>query len=87
MSEPTAVHSEQVIEFLFRTSSKVYNKKPLQVKVVIAPFRIPIPTLEGTMIANEGDYIICGVNGEYYPCKPDIFKKTYEPLPKEAPHE
>lgn len=38
-----------------------------------------IKTLEGTMIANAGDYIIRGVNGELYPCKPDIFEKTYEP--------
>lgn len=37
-----------------------------------------IDTLEGTMIASIGDYIIKGVNGEFYPCKPDIFKKTYE---------
>lgn len=37
-----------------------------------------IKTLEGTMIASEGDYIIQGVNGELYPCKPDIFEKTYE---------
>lgn len=37
-----------------------------------------IKTLEGTMRANFGDYIICGVNGELYPCKPDIFEKTYE---------
>ena len=37
-----------------------------------------IKTLEGTMIANTGDYIIRGVNGEIYPCKPDIFEKTYE---------
>lgn len=37
-----------------------------------------IPTLEGDMIANEGDYIIKGVQGEFYPCKPDIFEKTYE---------
>ena len=36
-----------------------------------------IKTLEGTMIANAGDYIIQGVNGEIYPCKADIFKKTY----------
>jgi len=35
-------------------------------------------TLEGTMIAHVGDYIIKGVNGEFYPCKPDIFEKTYE---------
>jgi hypothetical protein len=37
-----------------------------------------IKTLEGDMKANIGDYIIKGVNGEYYPCKPDIFEKTYE---------
>lgn len=37
-----------------------------------------IHTLEGDMIANRNDYIIKGVNGELYPCKPDIFEKTYE---------
>lgn len=39
-----------------------------------------IKTLEGTMIARAGDYIIRGVNGEIYPCKPDIFEKTYEAI-------
>lgn len=42
-----------------------------------ATFRIP--TLEGDHIATEGDYIIRGVHGEYYACKPDIFAETYEP--------
>lgn len=37
-----------------------------------------IPTLEGEHIASVGDYIIKGVNGEFYPCKPDIFEKTYD---------
>jgi hypothetical protein len=37
-----------------------------------------IKTLEGVMIANANDWIIKGVNGEIYPCKPDIFEKTYE---------
>ena len=37
-----------------------------------------IKTLEGTMHADYGDYIIRGVSGEFYPCKPDIFAKTYE---------
>lgn len=37
-----------------------------------------IHTLEGDMDASVGDYIIKGVNGEFYPCKPDIFEKTYE---------
>jgi hypothetical protein len=37
-----------------------------------------IPTLEGCMTARIGDYIIRGVQGEFYPCKPDIFEATYE---------
>lgn len=37
-----------------------------------------IPTLEGDMYASLNDYIINGVNGEFYPCKPYIFAKTYE---------
>lgn len=40
--------------------------------------KLYIKTLEGVMEANKGDYIIKGVNGEFYPCKPDIFEKTYE---------
>lgn len=39
-----------------------------------------IDTLEGVMTAISGDYIIKGVKGEFYPCKPDIFKATYEPI-------
>ncbi|MEV2312373.1 hypothetical protein ABNE62_22875 [Paenibacillus larvae] len=38
------------------------------------------PTLEGHHIVCPGDYIIRGVKGEYYPCKPDIFAETYEPV-------
>jgi len=37
-----------------------------------------IDTLEGTMYASPGDYIIKGISGELYPCKPDIFEQTYE---------
>lgn len=39
-----------------------------------------IHTLEGVMRANVGDWIIRGVAGEFYPCKPDIFAATYEPV-------
>ena len=39
---------------------------------------LKIKTLEGVMLAKQGDYIIKGVNNEFYPCKPDIFAKTYE---------
>lgn len=38
-------------------------------------------TLEGTMFANPSDWIIRGVKGEFYPCKPDIFEATYTPVP------
>jgi hypothetical protein len=37
-----------------------------------------ITTLEGVMCADADDWIICGVKGEFYPCKPDIFEATYE---------
>ncbi|MFJ3084492.1 hypothetical protein ACIPJG_32710 [Streptomyces halstedii] len=39
---------------------------------------LTIRTLEGVMRADEGDWIIKGVQGEFYPCKPDIFEATYE---------
>lgn len=42
--------------------------------------KLLIPTLEGTMTADRGDWIIQGVQGEVYPCKPDIFDATYELL-------
>lgn len=43
-----------------------------------------IPTLEGDHLAKHGDWIIEGVQGELYPCKPDIFAATYEPIPSEG---
>ena len=46
------------------------------------PF-IKIRTLEGEMLAAIGDYIIRGVKGEFYPCKPDIFEMTYESVENE----
>jgi hypothetical protein len=39
---------------------------------------VNISTLEGTMLAMPGDYVIKGVQGEFYPCKPEIFEATYE---------
>jgi len=50
---------------------------PVDWEQEFGPLRIR--TLEGTMVCNLGDWIIRGVNGELYPCKPDIFEKTYEP--------
>lgn len=55
-----------------------FKKRPVIVHAWVAMEECSIETLEGTMKANKGDYIIQGVNNEMYPCKPDIFTKTYE---------
>lgn len=55
-----------------------YRKKPIVIEAYQTQVSLEIETLEGIMQANVGDWIITGVNGEKYPCKPDIFEKTYE---------
>lgn len=52
-----------------------------EIKKILEP--VKIKTLEGDMNASIGDYIIKGVDGEFYPCKPDIFEKTYEEVQPE----
>lgn len=58
----------------------LYRKKPIVVEAYRHFGERPciIHTLEGSMRANPGDYIIIGIKGEQYPCKPDIFEATYE---------
>ena len=55
-----------------------FRKKPIVIGAYQATKPEYINTLEGTMKADIGDWVITGVNGERYPCKPDIFEKTYE---------
>ncbi len=55
-----------------------FQKKPVIVEAYQTDVEITIKTLEGNMLASPGDWIITGVNGEQYPCKPDIFEKTYQ---------
>jgi hypothetical protein len=51
-----------------------------------APYlEMVITTLEGDMLAKHGDYIIKGIKGEIYPCKPDIFRETYSLATEEPP--
>lgn len=57
---------------------KKYRKKPIIITAYRTDKPLIIKTLEGTFMASVGDYIITGLNGEKYPCKPDIFEKTYE---------
>lgn len=63
------------------TLPKWYRKRPIEVQAYQTDKEEIIHTLEGDMTASVGDYIITGVNGEKYPCKPDIFEKTYDPIP------
>lgn len=57
-----------------------YRKRPVVVEAYQTDREMIIHTLEGDHHASVGDYIITGVKGEQYPCKPDIFAKTYEPV-------
>ena len=68
------------IDDIYKEDSQVkkYRKKPIIVEAYVATKEEDIKTLEGTMKADKGDYVITGIRGERYPCKPDIFKQTYE---------
>ena len=55
-----------------------FRKKPIVIEAEQTLVEVYIATLEGTMRAEPGDWIITGVKGERYPCKPDIFEATYE---------
>lgn len=70
---------ESIEQTFERHQPKVATKRPVSIRYV-GPIKTEwdIPTLEGVMKARAGDYIIQGVNGEFYPCKPDIFRKTYQ---------
>ena len=63
---------------------KKYRKKPVIVTAYQCTKDEIIPTLEGDMKATAGDFIIAGVKGERYPCKPDIFYQTYEEVEEDV---
>lgn len=79
MSDSMDMQRIMVMSMVGKENFKEYRKKP----IVIKAYRnmglpISITTLEGTMTCNTGDWIIIGINGEVYPCKDDIFQKTYQ---------
>lgn len=57
-----------------------FRKKPIVVEAYQTDKEVIVHTQEGPLKATPGDWIITGVNGKQYPCKPDIFEKTYEPV-------
>ncbi|TCX53838.1 hypothetical protein [Dehalobacter sp. 14DCB1] len=67
----------------FNNSADIHEFCGEKVREPIGVDYMEIETLEGIMRANNGDFIIKGINGEFYPCKPDIFEKTYEKVEEE----
>lgn len=59
---------------------KKFRKKPIVIEAYQTDTEMTVQTLEGPLHASPGDWIITGIRGEQYPCKPDVFKKTYEPV-------
>jgi len=72
----TGKNQREALSFVYPNLSKVALSG-----AEIMGLPVVISTLEGDMTANPGDWIIKGVKGEFYPCKPDIFEATYEPVP------
>lgn len=70
LEEIKAFVGESLIYNIIDTAWKVGKGRPHVL--------MKIKTLEGDMTASEGDYIIKGLRGEFYPCKPDVFEKKYE---------
>ena len=68
----TGYNHNEVCNFAVTFADKIYYDEIENIGVIC------IHTLEGDMIVDEDDYIIKGINGEFYPCKPDIFMKTYD---------
>ncbi|WP_246589681.1 PGDYG domain-containing protein [Desertibacillus haloalkaliphilus] len=62
-----------------------YRTKPVVIEAVKLTRSITIETGDGVIEGQPGDYLITDANGEQYPCKPDLFKKTYEPI-KDSTH-
>ena len=69
----------EAMQFTNDESAKAIWRWTGDAAVHIAGSSIAIETMEGVMTANRGDWIIRGIKGEFYPCKPDIFAATYEP--------
>ena len=70
----------EAIQFTGKNFGEIYGFTDGLAEKYFDEYACVIPTLEGNHIASEGDYIIRGVKGEYYPCKPDIFAETYEKI-------
>ncbi len=79
---PIEVEAWQVGEPVSKDNTPMWMQNALADNIIVpcsdGPFHYQIHTLEGIMKADIADWIIQGVKGELYPCKPDIFEATYE---------
>lgn len=73
--KPVVIHAIQYDGF---HTADIHDFCGNKVREPVGEHYLEIETLEGVMRVNAMDFIICGLNGEFYPCKPDIFAKTYE---------
>ena len=72
-AEQYTINSSKLMEGVCYSN---HNKEDASLEILPAH----IHTLEGVMTVSDGDYVIKGLKGEFYPCKPDIFEMKYEPL-------
>ena len=77
----------EAVQWTGETHAEMCDFIDPEVFEIIPRVGLVIHTLEGDHHASPGDYIIKGVNGEFYPCKPDIFAKTYESATLTPPNE
>lgn len=77
--KPVVVEANQLTTRNWDTLKAWINSNGGAAFLGAGPISLGIRTLEGTMRAEVGDWIIRGVQGEFYPCKPKVFEETYEP--------
>lgn len=78
--KPVVIEAVQLLEETFADCCEFIGEDNLADGTSQDEICIVISTLEGEMTAREEDWIIKGIKGEFYPCKPDIFEATYEPV-------
>ncbi len=75
--KPVVIEAVQLVDGCGNEMEKLFGDDVIRI-ANNGEMEINIQTLEGVMTARQGDYVIKGIKGEFYPCKPDIFEQTYE---------
>jgi hypothetical protein len=81
VKKPVVIDAIQFIDTAERIANiSDFTNETIKVNYGVNSPVLTIPTLEGELTAQVGDWIIRGIKGEFYPCKPDIFEATYDSL-------